>query len=274
MSKFYYVTAATKEEFIRNYAQYAVKSLINTGIDKHDIHVIVNDAKDISCFKECGVDGVIFYEADINTSHVKWKYFKGKRVWAYFKSAAMNKFFREPIVDRYMIFFDGDVLWYKDPTPFFETKFKKTWYHHGKGLKKRSEAGRRGLDAKDIDVTNYKSLSSWCSAPQAHLMVKFGAKIVPDREVVSGLYLLHPRDHKTVMAWTLRGCEENSNLFSTHEGAGEQKPMNAALAINNIDWDGGSRFFCPEHREYFDHFFGAKKMKKDFRDKLKEIGLY
>ena len=122
-------------------------------------------------------------------------------------------------------------------------------------------------------VNDYESLSSWCSIPQAHLMIKFGAKKVPEREVVSGLYLLHPKDHKQLMYWTLKGCEENSDKFHNHEGCGEQKPMNAALLIADIDWHGGSRFLCPEHTEYFDHFFGKQDLKKVFLEKVKMMNL-
>lgn len=273
MNKFYYVTVASGDSFIRNFTQYAVKSLLKSGIDAIDIHVVGNSDKDISLFKKIFPKEINIYELNENLSSVKWKYHGGKRKYSFLKAAALHKVFTNPIENKYMIYFDGDVLWYKNPTEFFNTKCEKTWFHHGKGLQKRSKAGKSGLTSKDIDITKFESLSLWCSVPQAHLMVKFGAKKVPEREVVAGLYLMHPRDHKRVLEMTYKGCLENSDKFIKHEGAGDQKPMNAALAILGIDWHGGSRFFCPEHKEYFDHFFGKKDLKNIFLKKVKEMRL-
>tara|TARA_Y100000310_G_C20643536_1_gene795292 strand:+ start:568 stop:1392 length:825 start_codon:yes stop_codon:yes gene_type:complete len=273
MSKFYYVTHASGDDFIKKYAQYAIKTLVSTGVNKNDIHMICNDSAEIKLFKKLGCEGINYYEANIDFSHVKWKYMGGKRRYAWLKSASMNKFFGEPIEGRYLVYFDGDVLFYKNPEPFLEKHCGKTWYHHGKSLKKRCPAGKAGKTVNDIDVSNYDSLSQWVSAPQAHIMVKFGAKKVPEYEVCSGFYILHPKDHKALMKWTLKGCEENANKFIKHEGGGEQKPMNAALAIKNIDWSGGSKFFCPDYIKYFEHFFGAKNYKDRFRAKVKEMGL-
>lgn len=273
MSKFYYVTVASGEGFIKNFTQYAVKSLIKAGISENDIHVVGNNKNDLKLLKLLFSANINFYRVEEDLSVVKWKSFRGKRKYSLLKAAALHKVFGEPIDDKCMIYFDGDVLWYRNPTSFFETKCQKTWFHHGKALNKRSEAGKKGLTHNDIDVNNYESLSSWCSAPQAHLMVKFGAKIVPEREVVAGLYLMHPRDHKRVLEMTYKGCLENSDKFINHEGAGDQKPMNAALAILDVDWHGGSRFFCPEHKEYFDHFFGKKDLKNIFLKKIKEMRL-
>jgi hypothetical protein len=273
MNKFYYVTVASGENFIRTYTAYAVKSLIRTGVPCSGINIVGNTDSDLKLLKELLPGDINFYKLEEDLSIVKWKSFGGKRKYSLLKAAALYKFFGKPIENKYMVYFDGDVLWYKDPTSFLETKCKKTWFHHGKALNKRSEAGRKGLTYRDIDVRNYISLSSWCSEPQAHLMIKFGAKIVPEREVVAGFYLLHPKDHEKVLRMTYEGCLENCDKFLTHEGAGDQKPMNAALAILEIDWHGGSRFFCPEHKEYFDHFFGKKDLKEVFSRKVKEMGL-
>jgi len=273
MSKFYYITHASGKEFIKDYAQYAIKTLILSGVDKSDIHMICNTAKEIKLFKKLGCRGINYYEANIDYSHVKWKYMGGKRRYAWLKSASINKFFAKPIEGRHMVYFDGDCLFYSDPTPFLEKHSAKTWFHHGKSLKERCPAGKAGKNVGDIDVTNYEKLSQWVSAPQAHLMVKFGAKRVPEYEVCSGFYILHPDDHEDLMKWTLNGCEENADKFVKHEGGGEQKPMNAALAITGIDWDGGSKFFCPDWTDYFDHFFGAKNYKDRFREKVKEMRL-
>ena len=167
-----------------------------------------------------------------------------------------------------MIYFDGDVLWYKNPTLFFDNKCEKTWFHHGKDLGKRAKIRRKHVKLNDIN-----SLSKWISLPAAHLMIKHGAKVLPKREVVAGLYLMHPRDHMRVIKLTYKGCRENCGKFINHEGGGDQKPMNAALSILDIDWHGGSKLLCPDHKEYFDHFFGAKNLKKRFIKKVRKLGL-
>ena len=201
-------------------------------------------------------------------SEVVWKYSKGKRKYSLFKSASLYKVFPNPIKDKFMIYFDGDVLWYKDPAPFFDTKCEKTWFHHGKDLAERSKLKKSQVDVKNID-----SLKQWCSEPMAQLMIENNCKFIPDREVVAGLYLLHPRDHVELLKLTYEGCVRNSTRFKKHEGGGDQKPMNAALSILMVDWHGGSRFFCPEHKEYFDHYFGKDDMKQKFWDRAKKLGL-
>jgi hypothetical protein len=273
MSKYYYFTAVSGSEFINKFTKYSVGSLLKAGVDASDIHVAVNTKEDKRLVNEVlpEIDNIYMIGEDL--SKVVWKYSKGKRKYSLFKSASLYKAFPNPIEGKYMIYFDGDVLWYKDPTSFFDTKCDKTWFHHGKSLKERCAAGREGRTVDSIDVTSYEDLSQWVSAPQAHLMVKFGAKKVPEYEVVAGLYLLHPRDHAAFLKMTYEGCLENSTKFKKHEGGGDQKPTNASLSILDIDWHGGSRFFCPEHKEYFDHYFGKEDMKKKFWDRARNLGL-
>jgi hypothetical protein len=268
MSKYYYLTAVSGEEFINKFTKYSVKSLLRAGINPSDIYVAVNDKKDKNLIKNVLPEIKNIRVINEDLSAVVWKYSKGRRKYSLFKSASLYKTFPEPLGDRYMIYFDGDVLWYKNPSSFFDAKCDKTWFHHGKDLAERSKFQKSQIDVKDID-----SLKQWCSEPQAHLMVKHGCKILPDREVVAGLYLLHPRDHAAVLKLTYEGCLENSTKFKKHEGGGDQKPMNAALSILEVDWHGGSRFFCPEHKEYFDHYFGKDNMKQQFWDRSKEMGL-
>lgn len=268
MNKFYYVTVASGEMFIRTYTQWALQSLLNTGVDPELVHFVGKDKSDINLIKRLVPSLENIHRVKENIGRAKWKYHGGKRKYSLFKSAALYKCFPKPIKDKHMIYFDGDVLWYKNPHEFFETKCNKTWFHHGKDLNKRSK-----LSKKQVNIKKLKSLSQWISLPAAHLMIKYGATHLPDREVVAGLYLLHSRDHAAVLKLTYKGCLENSDKFIQHEGGGDQKPMNAALSVLNIDWHGGSKFFCPEHKEYFDHFFGAKDMKKTFRRKRKQIGL-
>ena len=268
MSKYYYVTAASGSKFINKFTKYAVKSLLKAGVDKSEIHISVNDREDKKLINSVlpEIDNIYMIEEDL--SGVVWKYSKGRRKYSLFKSASLHKAFPEPIEDRCMIYFDGDVLFYKDPTPFFDTKCDMTWFHHGKDLAERSS-----LKRKKVDIKNIESLKKWCSEPMAYLMVKHGCRKLPKREVCAGLYLLHPRDHKDVLKMTYDGCVENSDKFRKHEGGGDQKPMNAALNILETDWHGGSRFFCPEHKDYFDHFFGKDNMKEKFLDRAKRMGL-
>ncbi len=266
MMEFYYVTVGTEEKFIKAYSQWAIKSLLKTGISSCSIHFVGRTNNDIALIKQLCPQLSNVHQIKERLKHVKWKYQGGKRKYSLFKSAALYKIFPDPIDGKCMVYFDGDVLWYKDPTPFFESKSSKTWFHHGKDLAKRSKITR-----KQVNIKKLKSLSQWVSLPQAHLMIKHGATKLPAREVVAGFYLLHPRDHAQVLRLTYKGCQENTDKFIGHEGEGDQKPMNAALSIMKVDWHGGSRFFCPEHKEYFDHFFGAKNMKKIFAKKVKKL---
>jgi hypothetical protein len=273
MGKYYYFTAASGKKFINKYARISIKSLLKAGISASDIHLAINNDEDKKLVKSILPEITNLYMINEDLSHVVWKYSKGKRKYSLFKSAALHKSFPKPIEGRYMIYFDGDVLFYKDPSPFFDTKCDKTWFHHGKSLKERCPAGKAGRTVDQIDVTSYEDLSQWVSAPQAHLMVKFGAKKVPEYEVVAGLYLLHPRDHEAFLKMTYEGCLENADKFRGHEGGGDQKPTNASLSILDIDWHGGSRFFCPEHKEYFDHYFGKDDMKQKFWDRARKMGI-
>lgn len=268
MNKFYYVTAASGHKFINRYTKYAVNSLLLAGVDSNDIHIAVNNKDDRKYVRESMPYINNIYMIGEDLSGVVWKYSKGKRKYSLFKSASLYKAFQKPIENRYMVYFDGDVLWYKNPDSFFETKCEKTWFHHGKNLAKRSK-----LKKSQVNIEKIESLREWCSEPMAHLMIKYKCKKVPDREVVAGLYLLHPRDHEAVLKLTYEGCIENSNKFRKHEGGGDQKPMNAALNILEVDWHGGSRFMCPEHTEFFDHYFGKDNMKQKFWKRANDLGL-
>jgi len=268
MGKFYYVTAGSGRLFLNNYTKYSIKSLIKAGVGVSDIHLAVNNKDDKKCIKRMLPELENIYLINEDLSKVVWKYSKGKRKYSLFKIASLYKAFPKPVENKYMIYFDGDVLWYKNPAEFFETKCSKTWFHHGKDLESRSKYSK-----SQIDVTDVNSLKEWCSEPQAHLMVKYGCKKIPDREAVAGLYLLHPRDHEKVLKLTYECCVHNSTRFGSHEGGGDQKPMNAAINILDIDWSGGSRFFCPEHKDYFDHYFGKDNEKEKFRKKIVELEL-
>lgn len=265
IDSFYYVTAGTGEGFLRKFTIPSIKSLVKTRVFYKDIHVVVNTKQDKAIVEEATPKANI-HRISEDLKKVKWKIFNEIRKYSLFKAAALHKVFPEPIPDRCMIYFDGDVLWYKNPRAFFKTKSDKTWFHHGKELEKRARIRR-----EDVRMDELKKLEKWISLPCAYLMVKHGATKLPDREAVAGLYLLHPRDHKDVLRLTYQYCLENADRFVDHEGAGDQKPMNAALNVLEVDWHGGSRFFCPEHEEYFNHYFGKSEMKKKFKKKAKEL---
>lgn len=263
---FYYVTAASGEGFIKNLVQYAVKSLLLAGVSPSDVHVVGNTEQDCELFKALVPELVNVHKLGENIDVFNWKYMGGKRRYAVLKSASIHKLFPEPIPNKYLVMFDGDVLFYKNPYEFLKDKTDKTWFHHGKGLEKRSKIPRSKVNMKD-----YKSVAKWCRPAFAYLLVKWGVKKMPEREVNSGFYVLHPRDHSSLPKMSYKGCKIIANKFRKDGSAGEQCPLNAALCKLKVDWSGGSRFFCLDHEEYFDHFFGDKEWKKKFKRKLREL---
>lgn len=271
---FYYVTSATGKEFITNYSQYAVRSLIAFGVDPSDVHVIVNKEKDRTLFSSLVPEVKNFYVAGESLGHIGWKYMGGKRKYSLFKAAGLYKFFSEPKEGSKMVYFDGDVLFFKHPEPFLKKYEDKTWFHHGKTNENCAyKRTKKNIKKEQIKLDNYKSLSDWVSAPCAWLMQKHGAKIVPDLQICAGFYIMHPKDHEAVIRLTYEYCKElaNEKKFDGHPDVGDQKPMNAALSVLETDFHGGSRFDCPEHEEYFIHYFGSGAQKSSFQDDLKRI---
>jgi len=273
---FYYVTAATGIKHINEYAKFALKSLIKSGIPYNDIYCVVNTVEDMKELNRLIPDLINVYSINEDLSHIKWKAHNGKRKYSVFKSAALAKCFPKPKKEKAMVYFDTDVLFFKNPEEFLKTKCERTWFHHGKNLEsvsvRKSRAGRL-MKKSEVNINDYKSLSKWVSAPAAFCMIKHKCKRLPDKEAVAGFYILHPRDHEKLLKLTYRNCLYISQRFDTNCDVGDQKPMNAALNILEIDWHGGDRFKCPEHLEYFNHFFGVKSMKTDFNNKIKELGL-
>ena len=271
---FNYITSASGEEFIKSTAYYAVKSLLLTGVSPDNVHVAVNTKQDRNLFKNLIPELKNIHVLKVDINKYKWQYMKGKRRYATLKPYGILKVFPggdpNPIV-----MFDGDVLWYKDPTPLLSTKSDTTWFHHGKGLEKRAIRGSNIIHRHEVNMKNIKSLSKWCRYAFAFLLIKYKVDKLPEREVNSGFYILHPNDQCDVPRCDLEGCNIlASNKHLRRDGsAGEQCPLNAALCKLETKWEGGSRFLCPEHEEYFDHFFGAKEWKKKFRKKLKKLGI-
>tara|TARA_Y100000034_G_C6861891_1_gene392386 strand:- start:136 stop:966 length:831 start_codon:yes stop_codon:yes gene_type:complete len=269
---FYYVTCATGKDFIERYSQYAIRSLFDSGIPYSDIYFIGNKRNDENLIRNLIPNIENVYVANEDLRKVKWTYMKGKRVYSLFKIAGLNKFFQKPRPGKHLVYFDGDVLFFKDPTKFLLKYKSKTWFHHGKKnsdcAKKRT--GRRILK-RDVSMKNYRSLSNWVSSPCAWLMQKHGATKIPDRQVCAGFYILHPNDHSSVLRLTYKYAMELSRKkkFNRHCDVGDQKPMNAALSVLNIDFSGGDRFSCPEHEDYFIHYFGSGAQKKAFDVDLK-----
>ena len=271
--KFNYITVATGRDFIKKKVQYAVKSLFAAGISPDDVHVVGNTKDDKKLFNNLVPEIKILHILKANVDKYKWGYMGGKRKYAVLKPISIINIFGRTY-DNPVVMFDGDVLWYKNPTEFLETKADKTWFHHGKGLEKRSVRGNNPIKRKNVDMSSIKSLSRWCRYAFAYLLVKYKVKTLPEREVNSGFYILHPRDSELPYV-DLEGCDllANNKVLRNHGSAGEQCPLNAALCKLKTDWTGGSRFFCPEHEEYFDHFFGAIGSKKAFEKKVKKLGI-
>jgi len=265
-SSFYYLTVATGNDFIQSYTQYSLKSLLKTGVQPDDIHCSVNTEKDYKLLRKLVPEIKNTKITNEKYDHVVWSYMKGKRKHSFFKSAALCKTFSSPI-DKHLVSFDGDVLWYKNPEEFLLTKKNKTWFHHGKDLQKRCSVNK-----SKINIDDYDSLCQYINPAMAYLFIKHKIQHLPDREVVAGFYVLHPKDH-AVLQLTYEYVQDIAKMFKKDDSAGEQKPFNAALCKLAIDWHGGSKFFCPEHVQYFDHFFGSKDQKEAFLSKVKVLNL-
>lgn len=269
-----FFTAAAGENHIKTYAQYALRSLIKTGVPIDDIYVAVNTKGDLKILESLipQLKNINIVSEKIN--HIKWKAHRGKRKFSVFKAAALNKTFPKPIKNKCLFYFDTDVLFFKNPISFLMSKSNKTWFHHTKDLEvcsvRKSRAGRK-MKKSEVDINNYKLLSMWVSEVAAYCMVKRKAKILPDKEVVAGLYLLHPRDHK-VLDMAYKNCLLVVKKFKNHVDVGDQKPFNAAINTLGIKWQGTDRF-DPEHQKYFYHYFGTKKQKRKFFEDVKKLKL-
>lgn len=268
LSSLYFVTAGSGEKFITEEMQYAVKSLLRTGVSPDSVYVVVNAKNDRKLIRTLIPEISNLSVLDENLDYYKWRYMGGKRKYAVLKSASIHKIFPNPIEDSGLVLFDGDVLWYSNPTEFLLSKSDKTWFHHGKGLDKRAK-----ISKEKVDIRSFDSVSKWCRKALAYLLVEYGVESLPDREVCSGFYLLHPKDHKSLPKASYEGCRMIADKFIKDDSAGEQCPLNAALCKLNTDWHGGSRFFCPDHIKYFEHFFGDIEWKKRFQQKLKQLEL-
>lgn len=271
---FYYVACATGRKHILAEAQCSLKSLIKTGVPVEDIYFIVNTEKDKKVIAGCIPELTNIFIANIDLSIVKWRYMKGRRKFSFFKAASLKKFFAKPKIDRHMVYFDTDVLFFKNPFDFLIRHKDKTWFHHGKINEIVAVKRNKGkpIKAKNIDINKMSSLSIWVSKPCAYLMIKHGATKLPPRQVCAGFYILHPDDHSKLIKTTYKYCKEIAGKFIKSPDVGDQKPMNAAISVLDIDYTGGSRFDCPDHIDYFEHYFGTKGRKRDFYNKIKEIG--
>lgn len=272
LTGFYYVTAATGENHIKEYAQYALKSLIKTGVNISDIYCVVNALEELKLVNKLIPDLLNVFCINEDLSKIKWTVHNGKRKFSVFKSGALYKCFPKPKTDKAMVYFDTDVLFFKNPEPFLKTKCERTWFHHKKILEdvsiRKSRAGRL-MKKSEVNINDYNSLSKWVSAPAAYCMIKHKAKKLPDREAVAGFYILHPRDHEKLLSLTYRNCLDIVKEFPNHTDVGDQKPMNAALNILEINW------WCDENKnessKFFDHFYGTKSKKTEFFKKIKEL---
>lgn len=272
--KYYYITCATGIEYIRQYSQFAVKSLLYSGISPLDIHVCVRTKEERKEFKKLISKKINFHIVCEDLSRVRWTYFGGLRKYSVFKIGALVKVFPKPIPGKSLVYFDGDVLFFKNPEPFFDTINSKTWFHHIKDYSFRATKDY-GITEKEIDVKNYESLSKWVPPTMAHLLLKYGMSHFPRVHACAGLYVLHPRDHKLLLSKTYEFTWEIANLrkFDRDPTVGDQKPMNAVLNIFNVDWHGGHNGEMRDCKKYMDHYFGIKPMKDRFYKKIEELGI-
>jgi len=266
----YYVTAGEDPSFLTNYTLHSIRSLYETGIDPDKIHICVGSKTSRNlCKLKLPSSIKNIHKVKVDLSHVRWTYDGGKRKYSLFKIAALHEVFGRAVPRSTMVYFDGDVLWFKNPNEWLERRAHKTWFHHGKEYKIKARLPRDKVDTKD-----YKSLSKWVPDVTAYLLLKYGAKRFPVRELVAGFYILHPMVQSEVLRLTHKFTQEISRTpqFNRSSGAGDQKPMNAALNILNINYHGGSRFDCLDHSKYFIHYFGTQQMKAAFRKQLNTMG--
>lgn len=271
---YYYVICASGKDYIGRYAQYAAKSILRAGVDSTNLHICVNTKEDRRVFKRLVPKTINLHLIQEDIDWVKWTYCGKIRRYSLFKIAALYKTFPKPVSGKALVYLDGDVLFFKNPKPFFDKINHKTWFHHGKDYSFRAVRDY-GITEEDVDVEDYDSLSKWVPGPTAYLLLKYGMSYFPKTEAVAGLYVLHPRDHAKLLAKTYKYTLEiaKNPKFMRHPGAGDQKPMNAALNVLNIDWHGGHRKAWSECADYMYHYFGIKDMKNRFRVKVKELGL-
>jgi len=133
MSSFEYVTVATGEDYIRSCTVLSVKSLVYSGVKESCIKVIVNSEQESFYF-----DGILpsssLIIADIDMSPVSL--FRTRNQGLFFKTRGLRKCVPSPQSGKYLVHFDGDVLWFSNPENFLQQYVEKTWFHHGKGLVK------------------------------------------------------------------------------------------------------------------------------------------
>lgn len=274
LEKYYYITCATGIEYIRKYSQFAVKSLLRVGILPSNIHVCIRTKEEQKEFKKLISEDVHFHRVQEDLSNIRWTYFGGLRKYSVFKIGAIVKVFPEPILGKFLVYFDGDVLFFKNPEPFFDTINSKTWFHHVKDYSGRAKKNY-SITEKEIDVKNCESLSKWIPSTMVYLLLKYGMSYLPRTHACAGLYVLHPRDHKLVLAKTYEFTREIASLrkFDKDPSVGDQKPMNAVLSIFDIDWHGGHKGQMKDCQNYMAHYFGIKVMKDGFYKKVEELDL-
>lgn len=274
LGEYYYITCATGIEYIRQYSQFAIKSLLRTGVAPSDIHVCIRTKEERRELKRLVSKRIHFHRVQEDLSRVRWTYFGGLRKYSVFKIGAIVKTFPESSPGKSLVYFDGDVLFFKNPKPFFDTINNKTWFHHIKDYSFRATKDY-GITEEEIDVKNYDSLSKWVPSTMAYLFLKYGMPSFPRVHACAGLYVLHPRDHKLLLSKTYEFTQEIASLrrFDRDSTVGDQKPMNAVLNIFSINWHGGHKREMRDCQNYMDHYFGIKPMKDRFYKKIEELGI-
>jgi hypothetical protein len=280
INDYYYATCATGSDYIEKYSQFAVRSLLRSGVNSSKIHVCVRTEEDRKKFSEFVPERVVCHEVAEDLSKVRWKYSAGLRRYSLFKIGALAKTFPVPVCDeslgKSLVYFDGDVLFFRDPTPFFDKVNNKTWFHHVKDYSFRASRDF-GITERDVDVNSFDSLSRWVPPVMAHLLLKYtvSSRRLPKTHACAGLFVLHPKDHELILSKTYEYTKEIAGLsrFDNDSSVGDQKPMNAVLSIFNVDWHGGHKDQFADCQNYMNHYFGIDEMKQAYYKKVKELGL-
>jgi hypothetical protein len=254
MSKFNYVTCGTGS-YVGGYTLYAVKSLLKAGLAGECISVIVSNKEESVLFDN------LLPKANIKIPGIDMgpvRKLDHKRQGFFFKAASLH-LCTKPEKGKFLVHFDGDVLFFKDPTEFLDRYTEKTWFHHGKSLEKNR------TPRSQINIKDKKMVGGYLgSVPAGYMFVEHGVKKLPEREGNTGMYIMHPHDHEAIYKLTYDLYIDYMKKFPKCK-IEDQKVFNTAMCILGTDWHGGSRWLCLDHEEYFNHFIcgdGKKRFRK------------
>ena len=80
MDQFYYVTVAAGTNYIKNEAQYALRSLLKTGVAPENVHCVVQSKTEQQLVCKLVSPDINVHVLKEDLSSVVWKYQGGKRI--------------------------------------------------------------------------------------------------------------------------------------------------------------------------------------------------